>query len=126
MVARLIEIVLFLINISNLIYNTYGHYGCSSDRINHSKPIRQNMNIKPRSSTSSHTNSNHHHHILEGRAQDPDPNNTIYENIRITYDTSQLEQDWAAYPENRTYFVNDVIPAAFEWLQKVISVRPGI
>jgi len=125
MAPILFRFIIIIITISTLSYHQVSaHVGCSSDRIVHSKPIHTNHHIKPKPLSSTKSNSNHHKNILDGRAVDPDPSNTDYENIRITYDTSQLEIDWADYPENRTYFVNDVIPAAFDWLQKVISVRP--
>ena len=50
MVVTSIRIKLFLITISNLIHHTYVHYGYISNKIEYSKPIYQNTNIKSESS----------------------------------------------------------------------------
>ena len=62
---------------------------------------------------------------IEPRAQDPDDSNT-FQNIRIHVDTSQLESDWAtSEPDLLEYFIDDIIPSAFEWIENAIQVRPG-
>eukprot|EP01083_Nonionella_stella_P289827 986263_1 len=88
-------------------------FGCGTD--DHIHHIVQNMNIKPKTMNK--------HSILEGRAQDPQNISVPFEKIRISYDTSQLESDWANY-DKLSYFRDDVIPAAYEWLMKVFSVMP--
>eukprot|EP01084_Bolivina_argentea_P136664 240683_1 len=92
---------------------TSAHFGCGTD--DHKHHIVQNMNIKPKTMNK--------HSIFEGRAQDPQNNSVSFEKIRISYDTSQLESDWNNYTK-LSYFRDDVIPAAYEWLMKVFSVMP--
>ena len=104
--------------ISFLSHSVSAHYGCGADRIQN-RTIRKNLNSKPVAHGSLKK-----HIGLEGRAQDPD-NSGSYSNIRMHYDVSQLQSDWAGY-DKLSYFVNDVIPAAFEWMEQVISVRPGL
>ena len=43
-------------------------------------------------------------------------------NIGIT--TTKLQSDWGSVPTTLNYYVNDVIPAAVDYLQKIINVRP--
>eukprot|EP00485_Elphidium_margaritaceum_P002191 CAMPEP_0202704974 /NCGR_PEP_ID=MMETSP1385-20130828/17570_1 /ASSEMBLY_ACC=CAM_ASM_000861 /TAXON_ID=933848 /ORGANISM="Elphidium margaritaceum" /LENGTH=699 /DNA_ID=CAMNT_0049363103 /DNA_START=163 /DNA_END=2262 /DNA_ORIENTATION=+ len=74
------------------------------------------MNVKPKKAAATAG--------LQGRirAQDPDGSG-VFDNIRLHYDTSQLELDWASYAQ-KDYFVNDVVPAAQQWIQKAFMVRP--
>lgn len=111
--------LLILTLLSTLTYQVYSHYGCGADRIKNNRVV-QNLNSKPVGSKKD-TNK---YDILEGRVQDPDTSR-VYENIRIHYDTSTLESQWGNY-DMKDYFVDDVIPAAFIWIQKAIKVRPGI
>ena len=106
--------------ISYLMLEIHGHNGCGVDRIKNNKVIK-NENIKPKTIKSSH----HNHNGLEGRAEGPASFFAAFENIRILFDTSKLESDWSDYGR-LDYFVNDVIPAAEEWLEKAIKVRPGM
>ena len=110
-----------LLSFAILSNSVHAHYGCGADRIKNNK-IHQNMNVKPIKSYSH--NENNPRPIPDGRAQDPADYNT-FDNLRLHFDTSQLEIDWASY-DRKDYFVDDVIPAAQEWLQKAINVRPGL
>ena len=101
-----------------LSHSVSAHYGCGTDRIQN-RSIRKNLNSKPVAHGSMKK-----HIRLEGRALDLDDSGS-YSNIRMHYDVSQLQSDWAGY-DKLSYFVNDVIPAAFEWMEQVISVRPGL
>eukprot|EP01084_Bolivina_argentea_P161176 280609_1 len=85
--------------------STLGHTGCGTDKIKKHK-IHKNINVKP---------------IEKRRLQET--NTSIYKNIRIHYSTTQLENDWSEY-RHLSYWINDVIPAANDWIQKVVSVRP--
>ena len=99
----------------HLILIMYTPTGCGANRIIELYKIK----IKP-ALKSKHND----HNILEGRAQDPASNSVDFENIRLYFDTSQIESDWAGY-SRLSFFVDDVIPAAERWLEKVIKVRPG-
>eukprot|EP01083_Nonionella_stella_P021261 58960_1 len=116
--------LLFTLTITS--QSVLAHYGCGADRIKHKK-IHKNMNVKPiphKSNLDDHDNTqtNEKYRKLDGRAQNPDASG-IHDNIRIHVNTSRLQSDWKGYGK-LSYFVDDVIPAAYEWIQNTISVRP--
>eukprot|EP01084_Bolivina_argentea_P141764 249094_1 len=102
---------LFAVYFATLLHSSHAHVGCGTDHMEH-KPASRNMKIKP---IEQHTR-------LEGRAQDPDSSG-VFSNIRIHVNTSQLQKDWAGF-NKLSYYIDDVIPAAYEWIQNVFKVRP--
>eukprot|EP00485_Elphidium_margaritaceum_P000171 CAMPEP_0202694016 /NCGR_PEP_ID=MMETSP1385-20130828/7978_1 /ASSEMBLY_ACC=CAM_ASM_000861 /TAXON_ID=933848 /ORGANISM="Elphidium margaritaceum" /LENGTH=768 /DNA_ID=CAMNT_0049349791 /DNA_START=73 /DNA_END=2379 /DNA_ORIENTATION=- len=103
----------------------YGHYGCGSDHLEN-QTYHQNLNVKPRLTAPFKSNAatTKHKSSLRGRNQNPSAANLhTYENIRLHFDTSALEQQWQGYSK-KSYFIDDVLPAARDWIQNVISVRP--
>ena len=130
----MVSLQYILILLSSLLYlSVNGHFGCGADKITN-KRIHKNWNVKPKEPSTSNDiiyNDNYDENNpqkldMEARANgDPDGTNT-YSNIRIAIDTSTLEDNWSDDEDLLEYFVDDVIPAAIEWIEAAFSVRPGL
>eukprot|EP01084_Bolivina_argentea_P068396 124501_1 len=112
--------IIHLLSLSILLNVAWCHLKCGHDSFDH--VIQRNIHTsRPKQTSLNHDNRNKRN--LQEASNHNLPASNEWDNIRIAYNTEGLLAGWSD-DTFKHWFATDVIPAAIDYLEKVIQVRP--